>query len=154
MGSIEALASRVEKKKDFPHINGVVDLGNAISLKHLVPMGAHDMGSATDDICVRFSRGGESFVPFGEETAEILEIGELIYGVGDGVKTRRWIWRQSEIGKIIESSADIFFPIDGFESNKAAVISARDELAAHIHDIFGRETYIGLVDRNNQSIEF
>ena len=154
MGSIEALAARVEKKKDFPHINGVVDLGNAMSLKYLVPMGAHDLGKDAKDVCVRFSKGGEIFVPFGEEAPETLEAGELFYGVGDKVKTRRWIWRQGEIGKIVETSRDIFYPIDGFQSNKAAVMSARDELARHVKDIFGIEAIVGFVDKQNQSMEF
>ena len=34
MSSIEALLTRIAKKKGMPHINPVVDLGNAISLKY------------------------------------------------------------------------------------------------------------------------
>ncbi len=37
-----------------------------------------------------------------------MEEGELIYSVGDMVKTRRWIWRQGEEGKITNSSKYIF----------------------------------------------
>ena len=30
----------------------------------------------------------------------LIEDDELIYSAGDNVRTRRWIWRQSEQGKI------------------------------------------------------
>lgn len=50
MPSIEALASRIEKGKGMPHINPIVDLGNAISLKYLLPIGAHPL-QALDEEC-------------------------------------------------------------------------------------------------------
>lgn len=155
MSSIEAMTTRISKKKGFPSINPTVDLGNAISLKYLVPLGAHDIDSASSDISVRFSKSGDLFIPFGETEAEVLEDGELIYSVGDKVKTRRWIWRQSEEGKITRDSKNIFFPIDGFKyKNYNSVISARDELAQLLRQIFGAETKVGLVDRENREFEF
>lgn len=155
MSSIEAMATRIEKKKGFPKINPVVDLGNAVSLKYLVPLGAHDIDSATGDICVRFSRQGDRFIPFGQQEEELLEPGELIYSVGDKVKTRRWIWRQSEQGKVTEVSKNIFFPIDGFKDhNYASVIAARDELAKLLQQFFGCQVTVGFVDKDNRSMSF
>ena len=93
-------------------------------------------------------------MPFGETAAEVLETGELIYSAGERVKTRRWIWRQSEEGKVTESSRNIFFPIDGFtDGNLELVIAARDELAGLLGDIFGAGVQVGLVDRENRSME-
>ncbi len=155
LSSIEAMASRIAKKKGFPQINTAVDLGNAISLKYLVPLGAHDIDSAEGDIGVRFSVQGDRFIPFGEEEEEILEPGELIYSVGDQVKTRRWIWRQSEQGKVTEGSKNIFFPIDGFiDCNYQSVISARDELASLLQQLLGCNVTMGFVDKNNREMEF
>ncbi len=155
MSSIEAMAARIEKKKGFPSINPVVDLGNAISLQYLVPLGAHDMDSAAGDIYVRFSRRGDTFIPFGETQAELLEEGELIYSVGEKVKTRRWIWRQSEEGKVTEDSRNIFFPIDGFtDRNHDRVIAARDELAGLLAQLLGGEVRVGFVDKDNRKMDF
>lgn len=154
MSSIEAMASRIEKGKGFPQINPIVDLGNAISLKYLVPMGAHDLESATGDIAVRFSRQGDRFTPFGEQVEEQLEAGELIYSVGEEVKTRRWIWRQSERGKVTPESRNIFFPIDGFKDrNLAAVLGARDELASVLQAVFGCQVQVGMVDSDKREFE-
>lgn len=152
--SIEALASRIEKKKGFPTINPAVDLGNAMSLKYLLPMGAHDIDAAIGDIQVRFSRQGDLFTPFGETAAEILAADELIYSAGDRVKTRRWIWRQSEEGKVTEASRNVFFPIDGFtDCNIDRVRAAQAELAEWLEKIFGARVQLGLLDSSNTVME-
>ena len=154
MCSIEALTTRIAKKKGFPEINAVVDLGNAIALKYLLPLGAHDIGGLTEDIEVRFAGGEERFIPFGQEEAERPVPGELVYAVGNQVKTRLWIWRQSELGKVTERSTAIFFPIDGFtDVNLEAVIKARDELALNLQKHFGCSVSVGLVDRNKQELD-
>jgi DNA/RNA-binding domain of Phe-tRNA-synthetase-like protein len=154
MSSIEAMATRVSKGKGFPTINPAVDLGNAISLKYLLPLGAHDLDSAQGDIAVRFSQTGDRFIPFGEEAEEILEAGELIYSVGERVKTRRWIWRQSEQGKVTAVSRNIFFPIDGFrDRNYHSLMAARDELAERLQEWLGCEVQVGYVDRDNREME-
>ena len=48
MCSIEALFTRIAKGKGMPHINPIVDLGNAVSLKYTLPMGAHDLSAGSD----------------------------------------------------------------------------------------------------------
>ena len=101
--SIEALFTRIAKGKGMPHINPVVDLGNAVSLKYTLPMGAHDLGGSREDICIRLAQPGDTFLPFGSDTEETPEAGEVVYAVGHQVRTRRWTWRQSERGKITES---------------------------------------------------
>ena len=152
--SIEALFTRIAKGKGMPYINPVVDLGNAISLKYTLPMGAHDLGGNIDDICIRFAKTGDTFLPFGADIEETPDIGEVIYAVGKQVRTRRWTWRQSENGKITSHSSDIFFPIDGFSDfNREQLIIARDELNSLIRQIFKCETTVGIVDITNPEME-
>ncbi|WP_455544237.1 B3/B4 domain-containing protein [Intestinibacter sp.] len=155
MSSIEAMLTRVSKKKGLPSINPIVDIGNAMSLKYYLPMGAHDIDTiAPQNVEVRFSREGDKFIPFGEVEAEILDKGELVYAVGDKVRTRRWIWRQSEEGKIIESTKNIFFPIDGFKnSNYDNLMAAREELANLLKEIFSCEIKLGFIDKDNREFE-
>lgn len=152
--SIEALFTRIAKGKGMPHINPVVDLGNAVSLKYTLPMGAHDLGSSSEDICIRPARSGDTFLPFGSDTEETPDIGEVVYTVGQQVRTRRWTWRQSEHGKITPASTDIFFPIDGFtDFNRDWVFAARNELQALVKRTFGCETVVGFVDSGHPEIE-
>lgn len=155
MSSIESMLTRVSKKKGLPSINPIVDIGNAMSLKYYLPMGAHDIDTiAPQDVEVRFSRDGDKFIPFGETEPEILDAGELVYAVGDKVRTRRWIWRQSEEGKIVESTKNIFFPIDGFKnSNYDNLMAAREELASLLKEIFDCEIKVGFIDKDNREFE-
>lgn len=154
MSSIEAMLTRTSKGKGLPNISPIVDLGNAVSLKYMVPLGAHDIDTLDGDIEVRFSKEGDSFIPLGTEETEILEDGELIYSAGDNVRTRRWIWRQSEQGKITNESKNIFFPIDGFTNkNYDSVMSARDELASLLKEVFSCDVKVGFIDKNNTEFE-
>ena len=74
---------------------------------------------------------------------------------GHTVKTRRWIWRQSEDGKITEASGHVFFPIDGFESiNGEQVAGARDELAEFIRQEFHCEVWTGYINDKNPVFDF
>ena len=152
--SIEALFTRIAKGKGMPHINPVVDLGNAVSLKYTLPMGAHDLGGSSEDICIRPAQPGDTFLPFGSEAEETPDSGEVVYAVGHQVRTRRWTWRQSEHGKITPTSTDIFFPIDGFtDFNREQVLAARDELQALVKRVFGCKAAVGFVDANHPEME-
>ena len=148
--SIEALFSRIAKGKGLPAINPIVDLGNAVSLAHVVPIGAHDLEGAQDDkddIMVRLAEVGDIFTPFGAAESEAPEIGEAVYAVENVVRTRRWTWRQSEIGKITPATTDVFFPIDGFAGfNVGSVLAARDAIAERLESLFGVAPIVGFVD--------
>ena len=153
--SIEALTSRVLKGHPLPYINPVVNLVNSVSLKYSLPMGAHDLSAIGGSVSVRFARAGEVFTPLGEESAEDVPEGELVYAAGNEIRTRRWVWRQNDNGKVTESSRHIFFPIDGFtDVNRSSVESAMDELEGHLQQVFGVETMRGFVDRDNREVEF
>ncbi len=152
MCSIEALTKRVQKTAKLPHINAIVDLGNAFSLKYLLPMGAHDIRKLEGDLEVRFSSKADHFLEMGADAPEAMPDGELVYVSGHTVKTRRWIWRQSDDGKITEETTDAFFPIDSFENvGVEAALKARDELALFLRDEFHCEVKTGFVNRENNS---
>ncbi|MDL2060419.1 phenylalanine--tRNA ligase beta subunit-related protein [Mesosutterella sp. AGMB02718] len=147
MCSIEALGRRVKKTPALPHINSIVDIGNAFSLRYQLPMGAHDVDKWEGGLSVRFSEAGDHFQPMGEEQAEPVPEGELVYVSGRTVKTRRWIWRQSDDGKITEDTSYAFFPIDGFSDvNLDQVMEARDLLAKMLKAVFSCEPAVGFVD--------
>jgi len=153
MSSVEAMVKRVSKGNVLPSINPVVDLVNSISLKYILPMGAHDLDALEGDIAIRFSRKGDTFTPLGEELVEVLDSGELVYADSKRIRTRRWIWRQSNIGKIDENSKNIFFPIDGFHTNKERVMKAAEELEILLKKYFNCDTKKGFIDINHQEME-
>jgi DNA/RNA-binding domain of Phe-tRNA-synthetase-like protein len=151
--SVEALSARVARGGSFPEINPAVNLVNAYSLRYTLPMGAHDIDAVEGNIEVRFSRNGDRFIPFGGQEPEILEEGELVYAAGSTIKTRKWIWRQSDAGKVTAESKNVFFPIDGFIGhNRAAVMAARNELAAALELMLKARTSLFYLDSSTRSI--
>ena len=153
MCSIESLTKRVQKNAALPHINPVVDLGNALSVKYCLSMGAHDIDKLKEDLEVRFSRTGDMFLPMEESVPEEMPENELVYVSGNTVKTRRWIWRQSDEGKIDENTKNVFFPIDGFDDiSKDDVLKARDELAGILMDEYKCNVELGFISKKHNHI--
>lgn len=152
--SVEALARRVARKPELPVINKVVDLVNALSLKYVVPMGAHDLDLLPGDIEVRFARPGDVFIPLGSTRPEAVDASEIVYVTGNQVRTRKWVWRQGEMAKVVEESRRIFFPIDAFYGvTDHAAQAARSELSGLLGRFCGAKTRMLWVDRDNPSVE-
>lgn len=167
--AIEALMDRIAKGKGLPSINPAVDLGNALSLKNRIPIGAHDMNSflAADGsgrgaegagIEVRPATAEDHFRPFGAPEGEYddPESGEIVYVSGHEIRTRRWAWRQSEQGKMDTSTTAVFYPIDGFsdlnmDEIRQTIADFADELGRNFP---GCEISSGIVDKDNPRLEF
>lgn len=153
--SVEAMFTRISKGKQLPHINPLVDLNNAISLKYTLPIGTHDLSKSNLDMEMRLAEDGDTFIPMGSENVEKTDLGEPVYVVGNEVRTRRWTWRQSREGMIDEKTNYVFFPIDGFKGfNDDKVMEAAKELENIIKTEFQCETTIGYVDKDNQEFEW
>lgn len=144
--SIEALLTRVAKSGALPHINTVVDLGNTVSIRHAVPIGAHDVATTEGELAVRHATHDDRFVPFGATDAEPVDADEVVYAAGTSVRTRRWTWRQSEQGKITADTTDVLFPIDGFQDTNADAVRAAQEDLADALTALGASVQLGWVD--------
>ena len=111
--SVEAMARRALKDQQLPAINALVDIGNILSLRHLVPMGGHAIDHAVQGYRLRPATGAETFVPFGTDQTEHPDPGEIIYAEGDIVLTRRWSWRQANRSLTLDDTSAIEFNLDG-----------------------------------------
>lgn len=153
--SVEAMFTRISKGKQLPSINPLVNLNNAISLKYTLPMGTHDLSRSNLDIEMRYAKDNDTFIPMGTEDIEKPDNNEVVYAVGNQVRTRRWTWRQSNEGKIDENTNYVFFPIDGFKGfNDDKVKSAMEELKNVLKENFNCEVVSGYVDKENMEFEW
>ncbi len=155
LSSIEALLTRVAKKGELPFINPLVDVSNAISLKYMLPLGTHDIGSFVGDgLCVRLANEQDcENTPNDEGSSDIIKPGEAVYVSGNEVRTRRFIWRQLAAGRIDQNATELVFPIDGFQSRKADVLAARDELFSMLEKHFGGSVKKGFIDIDSPEFE-
>ena len=60
--SVEALLARTLKGQDLPAINCIVDLYNAISVRHILPVGGEDWERLDGDLILTEASGNEPFV--------------------------------------------------------------------------------------------
>ena len=89
-----ALAKRVVKGGELPAINTLVDLYNAASLKHLLPVGGEDLETCGGNIQLTLAQGGEPFTPLGETENDPPLPGEFVYRDDVGIICRRLNWRE------------------------------------------------------------
>jgi len=125
--SIEAMARRVLRGEPLPSINALVDIGNVISLRYLLPAGAHAIDRLRSDISLRLAGGTENFVALGSDDGAAPEHplpGEVIFAEGSTVLTRRWVWRQGSHTLTLPESTMIEFNIDGLPPTSLADVEA------------------------------
>jgi len=110
--SVEALARRVLRGEPLPSISSLVDIGTLVTIRHLLPTGAHAIDHLMGDIELRLARGDENFIPFGTDTLEHPAPGEIIFVDGDMVMTRRWTWRQSNHSLVVPETTAVEVNVD------------------------------------------
>ena len=111
--SIEAMARRVLRGDALPSINALVDIGNVMSLQHLVPAGGHAMDALTQDLVLRPATGTEEFVALDGIEIEHPEPGEIVFAEGNRVLTRRWVWRQGTYTLLRPETTAMELNVDG-----------------------------------------
>jgi DNA/RNA-binding domain of Phe-tRNA-synthetase-like protein len=95
--SVERLVKNVLAGRELARINAFVDAYNAVSLAHVLPLGADDLDKVTPPLAFRYTREGDSFVDMAdgaEAGDEAPKPGEVVYADANHVLCRRWNWRQ------------------------------------------------------------
>jgi DNA/RNA-binding domain of Phe-tRNA-synthetase-like protein len=153
--SIEAMARRAARGDELPSISALVDLGNIMSLRHMLPAGAHAIDLLKGDIELRFATGDEDFVPFGSEELEHPLPGEVIF-VENSTKTvltRRWTWRQGNHTLTLPETTAIEFNVDGLPPvTRTEVEAAAAEVAELITRFCGGTSRIDYLTAENPRI--
>jgi DNA/RNA-binding domain of Phe-tRNA-synthetase-like protein len=114
--SAESLLARVLKGDELPRINALVDTYNAISLRHVIPVGGEDLDRLRGDL--RLTREPD---------------GEVVWRDDEGITCRRWNWRQEPRTRLTEATTNAFFVLDVLPPQQAidaAVQALIDELEA------------------------
>jgi len=94
--SVERLLKNVLADRPLARINAFVDAYNAVSLQHVLPLGADDLDKVTPPLAFRYAKEGDSFLDMAEEgdAPEAPRLGEVVYADAAHVLCRRWNWRQ------------------------------------------------------------
>jgi DNA/RNA-binding domain of Phe-tRNA-synthetase-like protein len=112
--SAEALAKRALAEGGLPRINLLVDLYNAISVAHLIPVGGEDIDRIEGGMRLVRASGDEDFVTVagGTEVVEHPDAGEVVWCDDRGVTCRRWNWRQGPRTRLTEETVSGIFLLE------------------------------------------
>lgn len=139
--SIEAMVRRVTRGDPLPSLTALVDLGNVVSLRHLLPAGAHAIDRLAADIWLRPAQGGETFIALDGEATEQPVPGEIIFAEGEQVLTRRWVWRQGIATLIQPDTTAVEVNVDGMPPVTVAEVEETcREVAALVERFCGGRT--------------
>ena len=151
--SCEALLRRAVADKQLPDINPIVNLYNAISLKHTLPAGADDSVQLTGQLRLTLAKGDETFVMLGSAEKESPLEGEVIYRDDVEVTTKAWNYRECDKSKITPETKNACLIIEGLEHTSLAEMAhALKELRDLIQRYCGGEMAAYLLDSDCQTI--
>jgi DNA/RNA-binding domain of Phe-tRNA-synthetase-like protein len=114
--SVEALRQRAVKGA-LPRVNWLVDLYNAVSVSHVLPVGGEDAAHFAGELRLVRATGHEPFdtVREGAAVVEHASPGEVVWADDLGVTCRRWNWRQGTRTRLTEDSTDALFLLERLE---------------------------------------
>jgi DNA/RNA-binding domain of Phe-tRNA-synthetase-like protein len=133
--SAEALVSRVIKGNELPAINALVDRYNAISVRHVIPVGGEDWDQLAGDLTLTFADGSEPFETMaqGEVVMDHPIPGEVVWKDAAGVTCRAWNWRQCLRTRLTESTKNAYFVLERLEPYPLEHLhAAATELEQHL----------------------
>lgn len=134
-------------------VNPLVDLYNAVSLRHLLPCGGEDLVAVHGDIRLVRASGGEHFVPLGAQEPEPPTPGEVIYRDEAGVICRCWNWREAERTKLTPATTDAFLCIEALPPKGVAHLRAAcEDLAALVREKLGARASVELLSRERREM--
>ncbi len=116
--SVDALIRRAASDNGLPRINTLVDLYNAISIVHRVPIGGEDLDHYAGPARLSLAIGDEPFHTTDHRQAIVdhPDPGEPVWADDDGVTCRRWNWRQTTRTAIGEQTSRVGFIIDSLDT--------------------------------------
>ncbi|MFF5967862.1 B3/4 domain-containing protein [Streptomyces collinus] len=144
--SAEALAKRALSEAGLPRINLLVDLYNAISVAHLIPVGGEDIDRVEGGMRLIRATGEEDFVTVagGEETVEHPDAGEVVWRDDAGVTCRRWNWRQGPRTRLTERTTSGIFLLESLAPMPVAEVTAAAAELAELLAKFSPEAEIAV----------
>jgi DNA/RNA-binding domain of Phe-tRNA-synthetase-like protein len=150
--SVESLLRRAFKGGEPPRINPLVDFYNSVSLRHVVPAGGFDLAQLGDVLELRLTRAGDTFRALDSTSTERVEPGEVAYASGNEVLTRHFVWKQSQVGLLGESTSSVLLVCEVLgeveESAEGLAEAVLEDLSEGVRRYFGAEPATFLVEEH------
>lgn len=153
--SVERLVKNVLAGRELPRINAFVDAYNAVSLGHVLCVGADDLDKTEGPFAFRFARPDDSFLDMaaepGEDPNDPPKPGEVVYADARHVLCRRWNWRQDARSIITPATRRAIVTLQA--NGVGDVRQAAEDLASLLRRFCGGRTRIGVASAARPRIE-
>ncbi|MBT5433355.1 MAG: phenylalanine--tRNA ligase beta subunit-related protein [Alphaproteobacteria bacterium] len=146
--SVERLIRKVRRDGRLAQIHPFVDAYNAVSLKHVFPLGADDLDKLVGDVCFREARQGDTFFALGQQPPrnDPPKTGEIIYADDKKVLCRRWNWYQDIRSPVTPETNSAVVTIQSLGAGDLQAAVA--DLTRLLSDHFGAQISHVVLDRN------
>jgi DNA/RNA-binding domain of Phe-tRNA-synthetase-like protein len=126
--SVEALLRRAIGD-GVPRINRLVDIYNAVSLAHVIPVGGENSAVTKGAVVLKSATGDETIADLDlrDSHSDTVPAGEVVWQDDIGITCRRWNWRQCRRTALGESVTRAWFVLDALAPFGVAELDA----AAH-----------------------
>ncbi|MFT4039727.1 MAG: phenylalanine--tRNA ligase beta subunit-related protein [Thermomicrobiales bacterium] len=117
----------------LPRIDPVTDLYNAVSVRHVLPVGGENLAAYVSAPRLEVAAGGEPFdtMESGAPAMDAALPGEVIWQDDAGVTCRRWNWRQCVRTRIGPETTTAFFLLEALGAmSDSELQAAGNELQA------------------------
>jgi DNA/RNA-binding domain of Phe-tRNA-synthetase-like protein len=153
--SIENLVGRVVRGNPIRHINKLVDIYNAVSLRYIVPVGGEDLDTMQGDILLTIASENEApVVLLGEQEANPPKPGEVIYKDGTGAICRRWNWKEADRTKLTEDTTNVILVLEALPPVATPKLQqAITELASMLQTYCGGRTTTALLNKQQPHLD-
>lgn len=147
--SIDALVKRIQADKPFGSINKIVDVGTIVSLKFVLPAGAHPILPDTLEVSLERAEGDEIDVTPDGKT-DLVPKGEIVLKDNGRLATRRWVWRQTPLSRIDGQTTDFFLNIDALSITNDKTLDEAIRFSQElIQSTLGVETSVVILNADN-----
>ena len=144
----EALLRRLTKQGDIPSINTLVDIGNLVSIRHVLPVAVFDTSQISGMVTVHFADGRERFTELGSDEILYPEHGEVVFSDQNKmVIARRWCWRQSAESAAQETTTHAIITFEAqHEGGRDVVTQAGADLLDLLRTYAGGDFSLAVLD--------
>jgi len=153
--AIESMVRRAFKSPEPVRLNPLTDFLHAMSLRHVVPLGAFDSAETGDgQIDLRRTRDGDTFRALDADEAVPVEPGEVAYAWQEHVLTRHFVWRQAARALIEPRTTDAVIVVELLpQLDEAATEAFAGDLAEGLAKHFGDAATPRILGADDTTVE-
>lgn len=133
----ESLLRRFRKDGSLPALHPLVDLCNALSLAHAVPIAVFDLDQVSGSLEVRHATGNERYLEFSGEV-EQPQPREVVFADDAGnAHARRWCHRQSGLSAVRAQTRRVLVVAEAMDAGASAALARlSEELTGHLRELW------------------